>query len=94
VGHDKRRSAGCRDTFGSGSSRATPTTAVSDIMSVGFVDLDLHRIEAGTPLDNIASRRVLERNGFVRFGVRPGISNTAGTWQDHAMYQAVNPNRG
>jgi ribosomal-protein-alanine N-acetyltransferase len=58
-------------------------------MPVAFVELELHRIEAGTLLDNVASQRVLERNGFVRFGVAPGYLNIAGRWQDHAMYQGL-----
>lgn len=61
-------------------------------MQVAFVDLSLHRIEAGTLLDNVASQRVLERNGFVRFGVAPGYLKIAGVWQEHALYQALNPN--
>ena len=46
-------------------------------MRVAFVELGLHRIEAGTLLDNVASQRVLERNGFVRFGVALGYLNIA-----------------
>lgn len=61
-------------------------------MRVAFCELRLHRIEAGTLLQNLASQRVLERNGFVRFGIAPGYLNIAGRWQDHAMYQALNPN--
>jgi [ribosomal protein S5]-alanine N-acetyltransferase len=71
--------------------RGFATTAVGDIMRVAFDGLGLHRIEAGTLLDNVASQRVLERNGFVRFGVAPGYLNIAGAWQDHALYQALNP---
>jgi [ribosomal protein S5]-alanine N-acetyltransferase len=74
--------------------RGMATTAVADIMKVAFGELDLHRIEAGTLLHNIASQRVLERNGFVRFGVAPAYLNIAGAWQDHAMYQALNPKMG
>ena len=72
--------------------RGLATAAVKEIMRVAFLDLRLHRIEAGTLLDNIGSQRVLERNGFVRFGIAPGYLNIAGIWQDHAMYQALNPN--
>jgi [ribosomal protein S5]-alanine N-acetyltransferase len=61
-------------------------------MAVAFLELGLHRIEAGTLLANIASQRVLERNGFVRFGVAPEYLNIAGRWQDHAIYQVLNPN--
>jgi [ribosomal protein S5]-alanine N-acetyltransferase len=72
--------------------RGIATAAVRDIMRVAFLDQGLHRIEAATLLQNTASQRVLERNGFVRFGLAPAYLNIAGVWQDHAMYQALNPN--
>lgn len=72
--------------------RGFATTAVRDIMVVGFVELGLHRIEAGTLLHNVPSQRVLERNGFARFGLAPAYLKIAGRWQDHAMYQVLNPN--
>jgi [ribosomal protein S5]-alanine N-acetyltransferase len=65
------------------------TAAVRDIIRVAFDELRLHRIQAGTLLHNVRSQRVLERNGFVRFGVAPSFVNIAGRWQDHALYQAV-----
>lgn len=65
------------------------TAAVRDVVAVAFGELGLHRVEAGTLLHNVRSQRVLERNGFVRFGVAPAYLNIAGEWQDHAMYQAV-----
>jgi len=71
--------------------RGFATAAVGDIMRLTFNELRLHRIEAGTLLDNVASQRVLERNGFVRFGVAPGYLKIAGIWQDHALYQVLNP---
>jgi [ribosomal protein S5]-alanine N-acetyltransferase len=72
--------------------RGFATGAVRDIMGVAFLELGLHRIEAGTLVHNVASQRVLERNGFVRFGLAPGYLSIAGRWQDHVMYQALNPN--
>jgi ribosomal-protein-alanine N-acetyltransferase len=72
--------------------RGFATAAVGDVVQVAFDDLCLHRIEAGTLLRNIGSQRVLERNGFVRYGIAPQYLNIAGSWQDHAMYQALNPN--
>jgi len=71
--------------------RGLATAAVAEIMRVAFADLRLHRIEAGTLLHNVASQRVLERNGFVRFGLAPAYLRIAGSWQDHAMYQVLNP---
>jgi ribosomal-protein-alanine N-acetyltransferase len=70
--------------------RGLATAAVRDTVRVAFEELGLHRVEAGTLLDNVGSRRVLERNGFVRFGVAPSYLCIAGEWRDHAMYQVVN----
>ena len=56
----------------------------------GLEELGLHRIQAGTLLHNVRSQRVLERTGFVRFGVAPAYLSIAGQWQDHALYQIVN----
>jgi [ribosomal protein S5]-alanine N-acetyltransferase len=70
--------------------RGLATAAVRDIIRVAFEELGLHRIQAGTLLHNAGSQRVLERNGFVRFGVAPAYLNIAGQWQDHALYQIVN----
>lgn len=69
--------------------RGVATAAVRGIARVAFEEMGLHRIEAGTLLHNVASQRVLERNGFARFGVAPKYLNIAGEWQDHAMYQLV-----
>lgn len=71
--------------------RGVATDAVRSIMRVAFEDLGLHRIQAETLLHNVRSQRVLERNGFVRFGMAPAYLNIAGTWQDNFMYQAINP---
>lgn len=55
-----------------------------------FDELGLHRIQAGTLVDNLRSQRVLERNGFVRFGLAPRYLHIGGTWQDHVLYQVIN----
>jgi ribosomal-protein-alanine N-acetyltransferase len=70
--------------------RGLATTAVREVIDVAFGDLGLHRIQAGTQLHNVSSQRVLERNGFVRFGVAPAYLYIAGAWRDHALYQLVN----
>ena len=69
--------------------RGLATTAVREIVRVAFEELGLHRVQAETLLHNVRSQRVLERNGFVRFGVAPAYLNIAGEWQDHVMYQVV-----
>ena len=54
-----------------------------------FKKLGLHRVQAETLLDNTPSQRVLERNGFVRYGLAPKYLNIAGRWQDHIMFQRL-----
>ncbi len=70
--------------------RGLATAAVRDIIRVAFDDLGLHRIQGETLLENVASQRVLERTGFVRFGVAPTYLSLAGRWQDCAIYQLIN----
>ncbi|MEU9740785.1 GNAT family N-acetyltransferase [Micromonospora chersina] len=71
--------------------RGFASRAVREIVRVAFEELGLHRVQAETLLHNVRSQRVLERNGFVRFGVAPEYLNIAGRWQDHIMYQVVQP---
>lgn len=49
----------------------------------------LHRVEAGTLLENHASQRVLERCGFELIGVAPRYLFINGAWQDHRLYQRI-----
>ena len=65
------------------------TAALGEIKSVAFEQLGLHRIQGETLLHNVASQRVLDRNGFVRIGLAPKYLNIAGSWQDHILYQAL-----
>jgi [ribosomal protein S5]-alanine N-acetyltransferase len=74
--------------------RGLATAAVRHIIQVAFGDLGLHRIEAGTLLHNVRSQRVLEHNGFVRFGLAPQYLKIAGQWQDHVLFQLVNSGPG
>jgi len=70
--------------------RGVATAAVRQIVDMAFTELDLHRVEAGTLTHNVASQRVLERNGFVRFGIAPSYLHIAGQWQDHVLFQTIN----
>ena len=69
--------------------RGLATAAVREIVRVAFDELGLHRVQAETLLHNVRSQRVLERNGFVRYGMAPEYLNICGRWQDCAMYQVV-----
>ncbi len=74
--------------------RGLATAAVRDMIKLAFQDLGLHRLEAGTLVDNVRSQRVLERSGFVRFGLAPEYLEIAGRWQDHVLYQLLNSGPG
>jgi [ribosomal protein S5]-alanine N-acetyltransferase len=71
--------------------RGLATAALRETKSVAFGELGLHRIQAETLLHNVASQRVLERNGFVRIGMAPTYLKIAGRWQDFLLYQVINP---
>ena len=70
-------------------SRGLMTAAVRHVVEFSRDSLGLHRLQAGTLRENIRSQRVLERNGFVRFGLAPEYLRIAGRWQDHVLYQRI-----
>ena len=69
--------------------RGLATRAVAAIVAEAFGPIGLHRVEAGTQPENLASQRVLEKNGFVRIGLAPSYLRIAGEWRDHILYQRV-----
>jgi [ribosomal protein S5]-alanine N-acetyltransferase len=71
--------------------RGLATAALAQVKRIAFEDLGLHRIEAGTLPHNVRSQRVLERNGFERYGLAPKYLKIAGEWQDHILFQVLNP---
>lgn len=74
--------------------RGHATAAAAAMIRLAFDDLGLHRIEAGALPHNLASQRVLERNGFERFGLAPAYLQIGGRWQDHVLFQLLNPAAG
>ena len=74
--------------------RGLATAAVRDMVRLAFGELRLHRVEAGTLVHNAGSQRVLERNGFVRYGLAPRYLKIADRWQDHVLYQLLNTGPG
>ncbi|RYH27828.1 MAG: N-acetyltransferase [Alcaligenaceae bacterium] len=66
--------------------RGYATEAVVAILALGFNDLQLHRIEAGCAVDNIASIRVLEKAGMQREGRCRKILPIRGEWHDNYIY--------
>ena len=69
--------------------RGLATAAVGDVCAFAFGRAGLHRLQAGTLLDNHASQRVLEKNGFERIGIARKYLQIAGRWQDHLLFQRV-----
>lgn len=62
------------------------TEALSKLLSFGFNDLGLHRIEAGCAVDNLASVKVLEKVGMTREGLKRKKLPIRGEWKDNFFY--------
>lgn len=69
--------------------RGLATAAVTRVCEEARDVLGLHRIEAGTVLDNTASQRVLAKCGFELYGTAPRYLHINGAWQDHRMFQRI-----
>jgi RimJ/RimL family protein N-acetyltransferase len=66
--------------------RGVATAAVRDAIRIAFGTLGLERIEAVAAVENVASRRVLEKTGFQFEGIRRGLLRIQGKRVDHACY--------
>jgi [ribosomal protein S5]-alanine N-acetyltransferase len=69
--------------------RGLASAALADVVDFAFGEAQLHRLEAGTLPDNVASQRVLERNGFARFGYAHKLLLVEGEWRDHVLFERV-----
>ena len=69
--------------------RGLATRAVGEVIEFAFGELGLHRLEAGTQVDNVASRRVLEKNGFEAIGIARRYLRIAGEWRDHMLFELL-----
>jgi ribosomal-protein-alanine N-acetyltransferase len=67
------------------------TRAVGEACRWAFGEGRLHRLEAGTLIDNIASQRVLAKNGFERIGLASDYLFIDGDWRDHILFQRIAP---
>lgn len=67
------------------------TEAVRGLLRFAFEELKLHRIEAASIPENVASVRVLERTGFEREGYMRAYIRIDGAWQDHLLFATINP---
>jgi [ribosomal protein S5]-alanine N-acetyltransferase len=69
--------------------RGLATTAVEEVVAYMFGELDLHRTEAATLVENVASQRVLEKAGFERIGLARSFLRIDGEWRDFFLFQRV-----
>jgi ribosomal-protein-alanine N-acetyltransferase len=65
------------------------TEALSALLMFGFDTLELHRIEAGCAVENIASKRVLEKSGMKLEGIKRGILPLRGEWADNYFFSIL-----
>ena len=73
--------------------RGLATAAVQTVVYLADAELDLHRLEAGTVLENTQSQRVLEKCGFEVVGTARNYLHINGAWRDHRLFQRVLNNR-
>jgi len=69
--------------------RGYATEVAKKLITLGFDDLNLHKIEAGTDIGNHASVRVLEKVGMIREGLRRKILPIRGEWKDGYLFAIV-----
>jgi len=62
------------------------TESLHRILTFAFMELNLHRVEAGCAIENIASARVLEKAGMEREGIKRKILPIRGEWADAYSY--------
>lgn len=62
------------------------TEAVGAVLSYGFRQLGLHRVEAACLPNNAASRRLLNKAGFVEEGLARSYLRIDGRWTDHVTF--------
>ncbi|MFD0915933.1 GNAT family N-acetyltransferase [Pseudahrensia aquimaris] len=65
--------------------------AVSTVSDYAFDTLGLHRLEAATVLNNVASQKLLSACGFQREGEARAYLKINGAWRDHVLFARVNP---
>ena len=63
--------------------------AVKLVVEYAFEELELHRIEATTLLDNEKSQRVLRNCGFKELGISEKYLYINGEWRDHMVFYKV-----
>lgn len=60
--------------------------AVGLVMDYAFKNMELHRLEATTLIDNEKSQRVLKASGFKEIGISKNYLMIDGEWRDHKIF--------
>ena len=68
--------------------------AVRALSDFAFRTLGLHRLEAACIPDNLPSRRLLAKAGFVEEGHAKAYLKINGAWRDHVLFGLVSPFKG
>jgi len=63
--------------------------ALQEVLRFAFIDLCLHRVEAGCAVGNLASIKVLEKAGMTREGRKRAILPIRGEWVDNFFYSIL-----
>ena len=69
--------------------RGLATAAVEEIVAYMFGELELHRAEAATLVENVPSQRVLEKAGFERIGLARRYLRINGVWRDFFLFERL-----
>jgi [ribosomal protein S5]-alanine N-acetyltransferase len=69
--------------------RGLASAATAALCEVGRSHVGLHRIEASVFPSNVASQRVLAKNGFEQIGHARNYLFLAGAWQDADIFQRI-----
>lgn len=64
--------------------------ALKLVLNYAFKEMDLHRIEASTLIDNIKSQNVLLGCGFKKLGINEKYLYINGKWRDHITFYILN----
>ena len=73
--------------------RGIATEAVSAMLDFCFGELRLHRVQAFTHPDNIASRKLVEKLGFRREGLLRDNLRVGDDWRDDVLYALLETDR-
>jgi RimJ/RimL family protein N-acetyltransferase len=65
------------------------TEILKSVLDFGFDELNLHRIQAGSAVDNIGSIKVLEKSGMIREGRGRQLLLLKSGWSDNFEYSIL-----